>query len=275
MLNIRIALSLCCLCAVSLCYPRELSFGVVPQQSASRLAELWIPILNEVSLRSGTTITFATAPSINEFEKQLQAGKYDLSYMNPYHYTVYSQHPGYNAFAKEKGKSIKGILVVHKNSPIKSLEQLNNTNLAFPSPAAFAATILPQSQLKQQHIAFKPRYVQSHDSVYLAVANQAFVGGGGIMRTFNSMPQQVRDQLTVLYTTPPYTPHAFAAHARVPEPTVARIQQAFISLMDDENAYALLQKLAMSGFEPAEDSDWDDIRALNITLIENNTQVSE
>ena len=83
--------------------------------------------------------------------------------MNPYHYVVASESPGYQAFAKVADKKIRGIFIVRKDSEISNLEGLSGATLAFPSPAAFAASILPRSELKNRGINFTPKYVNSHD----------------------------------------------------------------------------------------------------------------
>ncbi len=98
--------------------PKSLSFGVVPQQAASRLAEDWGPLLAEVSRRSGVSLVFRTAPNIPAFEERLATGDYDLAYMNPYHYVVFHKASGYTAFAKEQERRLKGILVVRKDSAV-------------------------------------------------------------------------------------------------------------------------------------------------------------
>lgn len=115
-----------------------LIFGVVPQQSATQLAKLWPPILAALSENANYQLQFATAPDIPTFERRLKAGEYDIAYMNPYHYVVFHDSPGYLALAREKDKKLKGLLVVRKDSPIKSLAQLEGKTLAFPAPAAFA-----------------------------------------------------------------------------------------------------------------------------------------
>lgn len=48
-----------------------LTFAVVPQQSASKLAQLWNPIVEQLSIKTGLKIKFATAPDIPTFEKRL------------------------------------------------------------------------------------------------------------------------------------------------------------------------------------------------------------
>lgn len=266
-LRLAILLALFLFCHQS--QAQTIRFGVVPQQSASRLANLWIPLLNEISERSGVSLTFATASNIDEFETNMMAGAYDIAYINPYHYTIYSQKPGYTAFAKEKDKFIRGIIVTHKSSDIKDLTELDRLPLAFPAPNAFAATILIQSELRKRGVSFTPHYVQSHDSVYLAVATGRFVAGGGITRTLNSIPSQTRDSLKILYTTPPYTPHAIASHPRVSNENVEKILKAMISLSEDSNGNELLKPLTMNGFVSATDQDWNDVRSLEIKLLNN------
>lgn len=249
-----------------------LTFGVVPQQSASKLARLWTPIFNELSRQLGVKIVFRTAPDIPTFEKRLAAGEYDLAYMNPYHYTVFSQKPGYQAFAKARDKQIKGIIVVKKSSGIKNLTELKGHTLAFPSPAAFAASILTRAQFSQSEVPIEPKYVSSHDSVYQTVARGIYPAGGGVIRTLNNVKPEIKEQLTVLWTTRGYTPHAFAAHHRVDTQAVKKIQQAMIKLEQSKAGKQLLGGIKIKGIVAAENRDWDDVRSLQISLLDDLTR---
>jgi ABC-type phosphate/phosphonate transport system substrate-binding protein len=256
-----------CLLLPSLSNAETYSFGIVPQQSASKLAALWVPILRQVSTESGHRLIFKTAKNIPEFEKKLAEGKYDFSYMNPYHYTVFHKSSNYNAILKAKDKRIKGIVVVKKNSPYKRLEDLNNQSIAFPSPAAFAATILTQSAFKQRKLNITPKYVSSHDSVYRNVAQGRLAAGGGVIRTFKNTEANIKDQLAILWTSDGFTPHAIAAHERVPSEDTKSIQKSFITLSTTDKTMKLLSKIKLKGLESAQDSDWNDIRELKIEIL--------
>ncbi|WP_370298251.1 phosphate/phosphite/phosphonate ABC transporter substrate-binding protein [Pontibacterium sp.] len=249
-------------------FAETLSFGIVPQQSAKKLAKLWTPIFKHLSEKTGTTIRFATANNIPTFEKRVRSGEYDIAYMNPYHYTVFSQKPGYDAIARQKNKRIKGIVVVKKDSEIKSLEELDKQKLAFPSPAAFAASVLPRAKMEQDGMQIEPKYVSSHDSVYLSVSKGFFVAGGGVMRTFNNTSPDVRENLRVLWTTPTYTPHAIAVHPRVKPETVEKLKQALLEMNTDPEGQRLLKTINFKGIELAQNADWDDVRGLNIRLLD-------
>lgn len=247
-----------------------LTFGIVPQQSASQLARSWAPILKYLSRHSGYPLQFKTAPNIPTFEKRVLAGEYDVAYMNPYHYTVYHRSPGYEAFAKQKDKKIQGIIVVKTDSVLQEISELANQTLAFPAPAAFAASVLPRAYLKTQAIPITPKYVSSHDSVYLTVSKGLYPAGGGIKRTLNNMPANIRDQLKILWTTNAYTPHAFAAHPRIPSETVQTIAEAMQNMHHTPIGRKLLERINFKGIDKAQDTDWDDVRALGIDLLDKN-----
>lgn len=243
--------------------PSTYTFGIVPQQSGSRLSQLWSPILQYLEEETGYRLRFATTRNIPTFEKRLQAGKYDFAYMNPYHYTEHHKSAGYNAFAKAKDKRLKGILVVRKDSPFDGLDDLDDQELAFPSNA-FAANLVPRANFRELGVSVTPKYVSSHDSVYRNVAKGRYAAGGGVMRTFNNTSPELRKELRILWTSDGYTPHAFAAHPRVPVAAVEKLREAMLKMAEDPEGQTLLKSIRLKGVETARDGDWDDVRALEL-----------
>jgi phosphonate transport system substrate-binding protein len=244
-----------------------LTLGIVPQQSAKKLAETWQPLINYISEHADIDVVFKTAKDIPTFEQRLAEGEYDIAYMNPYHFVVFNDSVGYRALARQKGKRIKGIVVVNANSTITSLDDLNGKQIAFPSPAAFAATIIPSAYLKQQGVIFTPRYVHSHDSVYLNVQRGFFNAGGGIIRTFNGVDDNTRSALRVLWESDGYTPHAVATHPRITDTQREALLNALLTLSEDKDNHQLLKNIGFKGFMSSADEDWDDVRALGITSL--------
>tara|TARA_B100000427_G_scaffold315082_1_gene308838 strand:+ start:83 stop:949 length:867 start_codon:yes stop_codon:yes gene_type:complete len=250
---------------------RDILFGIVPQQSATRLAQIWIPIMNRLSQETGLPIRFATTKDIPTFEKCLAKGAYELAYMNPYHYTVFHTQSGYRAFAHQAAKRLQGLIVVRADSPAHKLADLNGQAFAFPSPAAFGASVLPQAEMRSQKIEHETKYVKSHDSVYRSVAAGIYAAGGGVKRTFNSIPEDLRKQLRVIYRTDAYTPHAFAASPALSDNDLQTIATAFINVIGSDPK--LMKPLGMAGLVAAEDSNWNDVRALGLT--EQQTEIAE
>jgi len=244
------------------------TFGVVPQQSATKLAAVWGPVLKHLESETGVEFQFATATDIPTFEKRLMDGLYDFAYMNPYHFTFFNEHKGYQALAHRSDKKIQGMLVTRKDSLIKELSQLEGKEVAFPSPAAFAASLILRGELEKKGINIIPRYVSSHDSVYLGVSREFFLAGGGIGRTLNNSRDEVKDQLRVLWKTEEYTPHAFANHPRVDSAIAEKVSAALAAMSHSEEGKVALSGLGIQSLKAANDSDWDDVRALNLTLLD-------
>ena len=247
---------------------QTLTFGIVPQQSATKLARMWTPLLEYLSEQTGHRLQFKTAPDIPEFEQRLANGEYDFAYMNPYHYTTFHRSPGYQAFAKQKDKYLKGIIVVRADSAYQELHEFSNQTLAFPAPAAFAASIVTRAEFSSLGIPITPKYVSSHDSVYRTVAKGIYPAGGGVVRTLKGLEPEIREQLRILWTSPPYTPHALAAHPRVAADTVAAISAAMQQLDESEQGRQLLKQINFRGVVAANDTDWDNIRKLDIDLLD-------
>jgi phosphonate transport system substrate-binding protein len=245
-------------------HAQPLWVGITPLKPAAKLAEEWTPLLDQVARRSGVELRFRTATSIPAFGERLEKGEYDIAYMNPYHYQVVSASPGYRAFARERNQPLEGILIVRKDSKIKSLRDINGAKVSFPTPLAFAASMLTQAELHAQGIQVHAQYVQSHDSVLKSVAGGHFEVGGTILKVLQTADPQLGGSLRVLHTTAVYHSHPFGAHPRVPAGTVQKLQQAFSSLQQDEVGRKLLATVAFKGFEPAIDSDYNDVRRLDL-----------
>ncbi len=241
---------------------RVLTFGIVPQQSASRLAQMWGPLLEAVGREMGVTLQFQTAKDIPSFEACVAAGVYDLAYMNPLHYTIFSESAGYQALARQSDAQLQGLIVVHRDSEIASLDELSGSQIAFPSPGAFGASVLPRAEMRAKQVEFTPSYVKSHDSVYRAVAAGLMPAGGGVLRTFNATDPAVRDQLRIIYWTGKYTPHAIAASPDFPSDLRLTLMETLLAVNTD--APELAKSVGMNGFETAIDQDWDDVRALDL-----------
>ena len=251
-------------CAAQAARAAPLVFGVVPQSPPAELARAWTPFIDAVAARAGVPLRFATGPDIPTFEKRLARGEYDLAYMNPYHYTVFHRRAGYRAFAAEAERRLRGILVVRRDSPLADVAELAGRTLAFPAPAAFAATVVPLAELAERGVTVTPRYVNSHASVYLAVVAGLYPAGGGVEGTLAQAPPDIRGQLRVIWTSRPYPPHAFAVHPRVAAAVLERVRDAMTALREDDGGRAVLQGIGFKGVAAAQDAAWNDIRALPI-----------
>jgi len=239
--------------------------GVVPQFNARTLQSIWTPILQELERRTGHTFVLRGSQSISAFEKQFMDGEFDFAYMNPYHFVKASKQQGYLPLVRDTGKRLQGILVVHKDAEINDISQLQDTAIAFPSPNALGASLMMRALLSEEFkLGFEPRYVKSHDSVYLNVVLGRTMAGGGVGRTLAGQPAEVREQLRVLYTTPGVASHPFTVHPRVPKSVREQVQAALIAMGENESERQLLAKIPIGTAGPALSEDYVPLQVMGL-----------
>jgi phosphonate transport system substrate-binding protein len=241
------------------------SVGVVPQFDARHITTVWQPILKEVSRLSGVPLELDTSPGIPEFEKRFAEGAYDFAYMNPFHAILANQQQGYRPLLRDVGRSLHGIIVVKKNSEISTVDELDGKKVAFPAPNALGASLIPRAEFaKKFNIKIDEIYVKSHSSVYLNVLLGKAVAGGGVQKTLSQQPEEVRNQLRILYKTTGVPPHPITAHPRVGKEIEDRVIEAFIELGKSDDGINLLKKIPMKSIGVSSMEDYEPVREMEL-----------
>lgn len=237
------------------------SLGIVPQQSAKRIHALWSPLTKYIQQQTTYPLFLHGSPDIPAFEDNLFTGKFDLAYVNPRTFIEANKHVGYLPLVREGNKKLQGIIVVAKDSPYKTLRDLNGARFTSPKNA-FAASTLTRLNMHAEGIKFVNSFVETHTHGYSLVANGAVDAAGGVLRTFNSLNPQIKNRLRILWTSKGVTPHAFIIHPRVNATVKQRILDAILSFNDTPEGIAFFKSLHMTSFVEAQNKDWDDVRQL-------------
>jgi phosphonate transport system substrate-binding protein len=239
------------------CETTQYTFGVVPQFDAQKIYAIWHPILNELEKQTGYKFRLAGSPTIPAFEVQFTVGEFDFAYMNPYHALKAAKSQQYVPLVRDIGRTLYGIVVVQKDSPITRIEQLDQKVVAFPAPNSLGASLIPRADFENRFgISIIPRYVQSHSSVYLNVALGRVAAGGGVQKSLSQQDATVREKLKVIYQTRKFSPHPVVAHGRIAPQVREKVKQAFLKLADTEHGRLLLSKIPISKIGPASLADY-------------------
>lgn len=229
-----------------------LSVAIVPQFPATQIHAEWQPVLDRVSAATGLRFELVFHERIPDFEKAFLEGQQDIVFLNPYHAVMARRAQGYEPLLRDQ-TPLTGILVVRKDSGIRSLADLAGKEIAYPAPNAFGASLYMRALLAAQPgLVTHPVYVETHGNVYRRVALGDFVAGGGVNQTLADMPAGLRDLLRVLYETPPAASHPLCAHPRVPPDVRLRLRDAIIALRGDASGRLLLSAARLPLPEPAD-----------------------
>lgn len=237
-----------------------LIFTPVPQFPAPALYARWVPLLDAVGKTSGQCFELVIKPSIPEFERYILRGTPALVYANPYHAVMAYKAKGYQPLLADGSTLLTGILVAKIDSPIKTLSDLQGKRVDFPAPNAFAASLLLRAHLESLKISIQPNYVKTHSNVYRGVMIGDAEAGGGVNKSLEAEPDEIRQKLRVIYETPGYRSHPIITSTKVSPALRQKILNSFISLEKTEQGRTLLASVQLN--EPISVSYQKDYRAL-------------
>src|SRR4051794_27422146 len=127
------------------------AFNVLNQRSIALTSQYWNPILIYVSKKSGVPLELKLARTVKEANALAEQGSYQFLYTNHF-FTPERDKLGFKVIARPQGTGIRGQIVVPSDSPIKTIQELNGKEVAFPSPDAFAAYWLPMDALLKNKV---------------------------------------------------------------------------------------------------------------------------
>lgn len=244
----------------------ELLLAVVPQLPPAVTHRQWRPLVEQLARDTGQDIKLRVYRSYDEFENDLNSGRPDLVYLNPYHQLVAWRAQGYIPLVRDGSRQLTGVLVVRNDSPYRSIKDLNGRDIAFPDPNAFAASLYMRALLQEREkIRFQARYLAGHGNVYRHTILGEVAAGGGVNVTLARERPQMRNELRVIYETPGTAPHPLSAHPRVSEPVRAALTEALLRLVSSDNGRRILADIEMTNPVRADHArDYAPLERLNL-----------
>jgi len=218
------------------------TFYVTPQLPPVVMHQAWSPLLKRLSEETGYTFRLDIPPSIPAFETLMRKGIPDFVFPNPYLVVVLHKTVGYIPLIRSNAMLLEGYLVVRKDSPLQSLKELKGKAVAFPAPNSFAASLYMRSLLAKEGIPIQPRYVGAHSNVYRQVVYGEVEAGGGVNYSFDREPQEIRDNLRILFKTPPTKPHPVSAHPRIPATVREAVTAALLRIATTPEGAVMMDK---------------------------------
>lgn len=199
----------------------------------------------------------------------------DLAFVHPGGYVLASREAKATIVARNvwHGKaSFTSRFYVRKDSGLKTLEELKGKTMAFVDPASSSGYIYPMVLLIQRGLVKNrdPKtffrevvFSGSHDAGMRALLN----GHVDALASFDMAREQYlkdpaeRERLTWVAETPPIPEAGIAAREGLDPATFTRVRAALLQLRGPAHAALLKRLYDIDGFEPAEDRDYDPVRA--------------
>ncbi|HKQ65170.1 MAG TPA: phosphate/phosphite/phosphonate ABC transporter substrate-binding protein [Methylomirabilota bacterium] len=256
-----------------------LSFGVIIWRSPILTAQFWNPILRYVSEKSGVLLQLKVAQTGPEHTAMVRRGEYHFLYSN-HNFIKENEESGYRVFGRSKDDVGTGEIVVLKDSPIKSLTELQGQEVVFPHTAAFYGYHLPMDALLRKGIQVKVAFAGNQEGAMGQLKAGRAVAAGVNAAVMQAFAQRENVAYRTLWSSDKYVTLALSAHPNVPADTVKAVREAFLKMSDDpEGAKVLLASAAVlepprPGKDPrplrfvaSKDSEFDNIRKFYRTTL--------
>jgi phosphonate transport system substrate-binding protein len=199
----------------------------------------------------------------------------DLAFTHPGGYVLASREAKATIVAKNlwHGKStFTSRIFVRKDSGMRQVEELRGKTIAFVDPTSSSGYIYPMALLIQRGLVKNrdPKsffrdvvFAGGHDAAMRALVN----GHVDAIASFDLAREQYlkdpaeRARIVFIAETPPIPEAGIAARDGLDPPTLARVRAALLSIRGPAHADLLKRLYDIDGFEPAEDREYDPVRA--------------
>jgi phosphonate transport system substrate-binding protein len=223
----------------------------------------------------GTPVRVTVASDYAAVIEALRNQTADLAFVHPAGYVLANREAKARIVAKNQwhGKTtFTARFYVKKDSGIKTLEDLRGKTMAFVDPASSSGYIYPMVMLIQRGLVKNrdPKtffrevtFAGSHDASMRALLNghvDAIVSFDMAREQYLKDPAE-RERIAFVAETPPIPEAGVAAREGLPPATFAKVREALLKIHGPQHAALLKRLYDIDGFEPAEDREYDPVRA--------------
>jgi phosphonate transport system substrate-binding protein len=245
-----------------------ITFAVHPLHSPQHLVTLYQPLVDQLQRRlPDLKFRLEASSSYPAYEEKLRERRVAVTLPNPYQ-TIMAERYGYRVIAKvADDEDFRGLIVLRKDSLVRSPRDLSGKAVSFPAATALAATLLPQRWLHEQGMpmhSIDARYVGSQESSILNVALGKTAAAGTwpqAWRTFSAQHPELASELEVKWKTPALINNSIMVRADVDEKTASRLSAALVGMSGDAEGLLVLKQIELKGFEKADGNTYDKVRA--------------
>ena len=220
---------------------KQFVFGIYPGHNPQRLFEVFNPLIKYLSDNiKDTNFVLEASRNYAAFDKKLAALKFDFVLANPFQ-TMNAIDNGYKVFGKAgRDEEFRGIIIVRKDSPIKTPSDLYKKIVSYPAPTALAGTMMPQYYLQKNGVEvmrdLDNRYVGSQvSSIMNAYLKQSAAAAAWPppWRELCRLKPNITKDLKVLWKTKPLIPNGLLALKKIPDSITAQV----LELMQNPKKY--------------------------------------
>ncbi|MBI2204420.1 MAG: phosphate/phosphite/phosphonate ABC transporter substrate-binding protein [Candidatus Rokubacteria bacterium] len=270
-----IALAALAMPAAARAQGRPIHLVLTPSQKPTNLIDAGEEFAQALAKLSGMPFRVTVASDYAAVIEALRNRTADLAFVHPVGYVLAHREAKATILARNlwHGKAtFTSRIYVRRDSGLKRLEDLRGKTFAFVDPASSSGYTYPMVMLMQRGLVRNrdPKtffrevvFSGAHDASMRALLN----GHVDAIASFDMAREQYlkdaaeRDRIVWIAETPPIPEAGIAARDGMDPAVFAKIRAALLQIKGPAYAALLKRLYDIDGFEPAEDRDYDPVRA--------------
>jgi phosphonate transport system substrate-binding protein len=255
--------------------PTSLHLVLTPSQKPTDLLAAGEEFGAALARLAGVPIRVTVASDYAAVVEALRNKTADLAFVHPAGYVLANREAKATIIAKDQwhgNTSYTSRIWVRKDSGFKTLEELRGKTIAFVDPSSTSGYVYPMVMLIQKGLVqnkdpktfFKDVvFSGSHDAGAMAL----LAGHVDALASFDEMPKQYlkepaqRERLTFVAESAPIPEGGICGREGLDPAVVAKVREALLSMKGPQYAALLAKLYDIDGFQPAEDREYEPVRA--------------
>ncbi len=244
---------------------QELRFGSVAMDVPTEMHRRLTPLTRYLSEALDMPVTLKLAKNMPDAITDIAEGSVEIAYLTPVAYIKSHKKGNTRLVAKTvtKGRaSFKLMIIVRKNSPIRTIEDLKGKSFAFGDKAALLQrAVVVGSGVKLKTLG-SYKFLGHYDNIVRAVLHGEF--DAGILKDTKAYQWQDKG-IRIIYTSDELPPYNIAASSNVDDKLLEKLQSAFLNLNAENEEHKKIIKALdkkYDGFVATSDKEYDIVRKL-------------
>jgi phosphonate transport system substrate-binding protein len=248
---------------------KEITVGLIPSEDSRAMIAQSKPMMDKLSAALGMPVKPFVAADYNGVIEALRSKKLDVAYLGPFSYVLGATIAPIEAFAvaetKKAGRtSYQSVIIVHKDSGMKSLDDLKGKTFAFVDPSSTSGHLFPKAGLIKS--GFNPDknlgriiFSGSHDSSAIAVQNKKIDAAAVADRILDAAISKgvvKKEDIVIIWKSDPIPESPTVWRKDLSPELKKKIQAAFLEVKD----IPWSDQGTLNGFHPTNDEAYNVIR---------------
>lgn len=231
-----------------------------------------------IEKKLGRPVQLVDRENYDEMNDLLETGSVDAAFVCAGPYVEGKKKFGMELLAMPlvKGKPLYfAYIIVHKDSPYKSLQELRGKHFAFTDPKSNSGKLVPTYMLVKmnetpEHFFGKIDYTYGHDKSIRAVAEKLVDGASvdSLIWEYAALKSpELAAKTKIIAKSEPYGIPPMVVRPGIDKELKQKLQKILLEAADDPVGKQILDGMMIDRFVAGNDANYDSIRAINTWVV--------